>query len=451
MNRHITSGNVNSGGREDVVNRRGLLSGLAMLPLLSPILVGTAKNAVAQEAYSGFSFAVCGDTRPMMYLPSKGGQPDLVRLFVEMFGLVMPERVAEEVVKHDVKMIFDPVTKDLTQVVMPFMSKSEVMTLSMDQGWVTRATVEDVKLLPGVHREMFQLAGGDWVAREIVRHVQTGRAKFVINSGDVVWWGNQGVSIEDSPYWKRVNDSMLKLLPPPDDEMRAAGLEGRWFISVGNHEVWGDQNIEGTLSAVPYLKKLGVSPQRLIYKFDFKSVRFIFLWSGKYDYRSPSLWDADRPKYAEQMTQLQQWLDDAKAKGIKKAFIVFHYPVFCRAGLGPIPEPDNPHKMIAAYAKDIELVVFNGHVHTTELYDVDGVKYLLLGGGGAEQDPILPGRTSIKVPADYPSDLYWKGQPPREEYNYTLVDVAPGGKTKFSLTRYRPGSAEPFATEALFT
>jgi len=95
--------------------------------------------------------------------------------------------------------------------------------------------------------------------------------------------------------------------------------------------------------------------------------------------------------------------------------------------------------------------VFNGHVHTTELYDVDGVKYLLLGGGGAEQDPILPGRTSIKVPADYPPELYWKGQPPREEYNYVLVDVEPGQKAKFTLTRYRPGSAEPFGTEALFT
>ena len=151
------------------------------------------------------------------------------------------------------------------------------------------------------------------------------------------------------------------------------------------------------------------------------------------------------------MTQLRQWLDEAKAKGIKKTFIVFHYPVFCRAGLGPIPEPDNPHKVIAAYAKDLEVVVFNGHVHTTELYDVDGVKYLLLGGAGAEQDPILPGRTSIKVPAGYPPYLYWKGQPPREEYNYVLVDVEPGQKTKFTLTRYRPGSAQPFGTEALFT
>ena len=104
------------------------------------------------------------------------------------------------------------------------------------------------------------------------------------------------------------------------------------------------------------------------------------------------------------MTQLQKWLDEAKANGIRKVFIVFHYPIIARSGLGPIPAPDNPHKVIASYAKDMEVVVLNGHVHTTELYEVDGVKYLMLGGGGAEQDPILPGRTSIKVPADYPQE-----------------------------------------------
>jgi Calcineurin-like phosphoesterase len=430
------------------IDRRALISGMTVSA--AGAALSTAAQAQTATASGAFSFAAYGDSRPMMYLPYKDGNPDLTKLFVEMFGLVMPERVAEAAVKRDIKMVFDPATKDLVEVVMPFMSKSEVMTLSLDRGWVTRATVEDVKLLPGVHREMFQLEGGDWVAREIVQHVRAGRAKFVVSSGDVVWWGNQGLSINDSPYWKRLYDTMLKPLPPPDDEMRASGLEGRWFLSVGNHEVWGDPKIEGTLAAVPYLKNFGVTPERLIYKFDFKDARFVFLWSGKYDYRSPSLWDGDRPKYAEQMTQLQQWLDEAKAKGIKKAFIVFHYPVFCRAGLGPIPEPDNPHKVIAAYAKDLDLVVFNGHVHTTELYDVDGVRYLLLGGGGAEQDPILPGRTSIKVPAGYPQELYWKGQPPREEYNYVLVDVEPGQKTKFTLTRYRPGSAEPFGTEALF-
>ena len=124
-------------------------------------------------------------------------------------------------------------------------------------------------------------------------------------------------------------------------------------MGVGNHEVWGDPKIEGVLDAVPYLKKLGVTPENLIYKFDLHGVRFIYLWSGKYDYRSPSLWDADRPKYAEQMKQLQQWLDEAKTAGIRKAFITFHYPTFARSGLGAIPSPDNPHKVIAAYAKDM--------------------------------------------------------------------------------------------------
>jgi hypothetical protein len=75
----------------------------------------------------------------------------------------------------------------------------------------------------------------------------------------------------------------LKQLPPPDSELRAAGLDGRWFMGVGNHEVWGDPKIEGVLNAVPYLKTLGVTPENLIYKFDFKGVRFIYLWSGKYD------------------------------------------------------------------------------------------------------------------------------------------------------------------------
>ena len=102
-------------------------------------------------------------------------------------------------------------------------------------------------------------------------------------------------------------------------------------------------------------------------------------------------------------------------------------------GSGPIPAPDNPHKLIASYAKDMEIVVFNGHNHATEIYDVDGVKYLLLGGGGAEQNPILPGQTTIKVPADYPPDLDRKSEPPKEDYNYVLVDVQPDQKNEVDI------------------
>jgi hypothetical protein len=424
---------------------------IALLALVAGPAAAAEQSAEPKEPTRGFSFAVYGDSRSMMYLPGKSDQKEeATKLMVDMFDLVLPEKVAAEVVKKDVKLIYDPATHELVQVVMPFMTRSEVMTLTVDKGWVTEASVEDVKLLPGVRRTMFRLPGGEWVAREIVKDVQSGRVKFILNTGDMVWWGKQGPTPSENPYWKLVNEDVLKQLPAPDDQMRASGLPGRVFPAVGNHEVWDDSDVEGLLSAFPYLKQFGVSDKRLIYKFDFGGARFIFLYTGKYDYRSPSAWDATRPAYEGQMNELKQWLDEAKAAGIRKVFVSFHAPAFCRAGMGPIPEAQNPHKILASYAKDLEIVVFNGHVHTTELYEVDGVKYLLLGGGGAEQDPILPGRTSIKVPADYPPDLYWKGQPPKEEYNYVLVDVEPGQKTKFTLNRFRPWSAEPFATVELF-
>ena len=97
-------------------DRRAVVAALAAVPAL-PSLFGlfgpTPARAQTQttSAGKGFSFAAYGDSRPMMYLPSKEGNPDLNQLFVEMFGLVMPEKIAEEVVKKDVKMILDPATK----------------------------------------------------------------------------------------------------------------------------------------------------------------------------------------------------------------------------------------------------------------------------------------------------------------------------------------------------
>jgi len=428
-----------------------LFACIALFALPAGPAAAAEESTAAKKSASGFSFAVYGDSRSMMYLPYMETQKEeATNAMVDMFELVLPQKVAAGVVQKDVKLIYDPATKELAQVVMPFMTQSEVTYMTLDKGWVTEASVEDVKLLPGVRRTMFRLYGGEWVARGIVDNVRSGRAKFVLNTGDMVWWGKQGGKPSENPYWKLVYEDVLKQLPPTDEQMRAAGLPGRVFPAVGNHEVWNDSDVEGLLTAFPYLKQFGVSDKRLIYKFDYNGARFIFLWTGKYDYRAPTAWDATRPVYDEQVKQLTQWLDETKAAGTKKVFIAFHCPAFCRSGMGPIPESQNPHKLLASYAKDLDIVVFNGHVHTTELYQVDGVKYLLLGGGGAEQDPILPGRTSIKVPAGYPPDLYWKGQPPKEEYNYLLVDVQPGQNTKFTLNRFRPWSAEPFASVELF-
>jgi hypothetical protein len=287
-----------------MIDRRLLISSLALLPGLQP------RTATAQQTKragsAAFSFAVYGDSRSMMYLPYKLDQrEEAIKLMVDMFELVLPEKVAEDVVRRDVRLTYDPSTNELIQIVMPFESRSEVSTLTVDKGWVTEAAVEDVKLLPGVHRTMFRLQGGEWVAREVVKDIQRGRAQFILNTGDMVWWGKQGPTPAENPYWRLVYEDVLKQLPAPDQQMRAAGLPGRVFPAVGNHEVWDDSDVEGLFQAFPYLKQFGVTDKRLIYKFDFNGARFIFLWTGKYDYRAPSSWDADRPQFDAQMKQLK--------------------------------------------------------------------------------------------------------------------------------------------------
>src|ERR1700747_2646527 len=207
-----------------MINRRVLLSSLALLPTLWP---GTAAAQQAKRVGSrAFSFAVYGDSRSMMYLPYKSDQrEEAIKLMVDIFALVLPEKVAEEVVRKDVKLTYDSATDELVQIVMPFETKTEVTTLTVDKGWITEASVEDVKLLPGVRRTMFRLEGGQWVAREVVRDIKGGNASFLLNKGDLVWWGKQGNKPSDNPYWTLVDKEVLNQLPPPDQEMKKAGMD----------------------------------------------------------------------------------------------------------------------------------------------------------------------------------------------------------------------------------
>jgi hypothetical protein len=193
-------------------------SGVALVGAIAALLLAgcgrsaPAKDrAKAEESGAGFAFDIYGDSRSMMYLPYKANQKAEARqLMVDMFELVLPAKVSQEMVNKHVKLTYDPATRELIQIVMPFMSASEVTTLTVDKGWVTEASVEDVKLLPGVRRTMFRLEGGDWVAREAVKDIKSGQAKFVLSTGDLVWWGKQGGKPSDNPYWKLVNEDVLK-------------------------------------------------------------------------------------------------------------------------------------------------------------------------------------------------------------------------------------------------
>src|SRR6476660_4098555 len=205
-----------------------LFAFIALFALVAGPAAAAEKNTPAKKSTSGFSFAVYGDSRSMMYLPYMETQKEeATNAMVDMFELVLPQKVAAGVVQKDVKLIYDPATKELTQVIMPFMTQSEVTYMTLDKGWVTEAAVEDVKLLPGVRRTMFRLHGGEWVARGVVDSIKSGRAKFILNTGDMVWWGKQGAKPSENPYWTLVNEDVLKQLPHPDQEMKDAGLPGR--------------------------------------------------------------------------------------------------------------------------------------------------------------------------------------------------------------------------------
>src|SRR5215471_18622650 len=236
--------------------RSVLFAFIALVPLVAERAAAAEESPAAKKSASGFSFAVYGDSRSMMYLPYNLNQKEeATNAMVDMFELVLPEKVAAGVVKKDVKLIYDPDTKELAQVIMPFITRSEVTYMTLDKGWVTEAAVEDVKLLPGVRRTMFRLHGGEWVARGVVNDVKSGRAKFVLNTGDMVWWGKQAGKPSENPYWRLVYEDVLNQLPAPDEQMRTAGLPGRIFPAVGNHEVWDDSDVQGLLQAFPYLKQ----------------------------------------------------------------------------------------------------------------------------------------------------------------------------------------------------
>ena len=68
LEKNATSHDPVSADRKSGLNRRVLLSGGAVLPVLPSFLLGNTRRAAAQQASSGFSFAVYGDSRPMVLM-----------------------------------------------------------------------------------------------------------------------------------------------------------------------------------------------------------------------------------------------------------------------------------------------------------------------------------------------------------------------------------------------
>lgn len=308
-------------------------------------------------------------------------------------------------------------------------------------GWPAR--IYDTNQIPNL---TLREEGLSWVYQSVIAAVTgEGDQGFTLHTGDISYNGYYGTSPETSVYWADFKNRFFDQLPAGTPN----GLYGRFFPAVGNHETWLDPQMEGLRNTVPYLQKYyNVTANQHMYSFDFNDSRFIFLDTG--GYKPAGGWGADsKPGYDEQMEALRELLKNAQQENIKQVFITLHKPPFCGAGHGhlnatesPTIKYRNPHATLVPFANDISITVFSGHVHSSELYYKDKIRYLVLGGGGADQV------YSTVCADDDPfcqDELYWRGAKREMEYNYLNV-VVNGAEVKFELNRWRPDAKTPKQT-----
>ncbi|MCD4702145.1 MAG: metallophosphoesterase [Candidatus Aegiribacteria sp.] len=394
-------------------------------------------NETEAGDFAAFSFVVFGDNRLPGYFPFSENQIEEIEQCFEQIMLYAYGPDAQ----LDHELSFDPITGELDWFRVWPVSTPDAYSLSvLKNGW-PRLMVRG----PGANI-VLRSEGQAWVYNSIIEDIREGEddpllgPSFCLNTGDMTYFGFFGTSRDDSPFWSDLYERFLAKLPESNPE----GLPGRFFPAPGNHETWLDEDLDGLLSTVPYLSEMGFTIENRVYMFDYEGCRFIFLDTGDMDYRNPSEWGGRYPEFQVQMDNLTDWLQEAVDIGSRQVFITFHNPAFCQSGFGPLPEEHNPHYYIEPFASDLSITVFNGHVHTTEVYEVEGIRYLVLGGGGGEQS-----HETTPQSDDYPEEMYWKGNQRVEDYNYLLVQVS-GDWLSMQLHRYRPEAETPYESIELY-
>ena len=239
-----------------------------MAAVLVCVALASLAAGIQVCAAAPFSFVVIGDTRTEPYLT--GGMEQ-----AQAMENVLKERFHD----NPVRLFFDPTGLELTRA--EIQEPGAVLTLYYRDGWPRTI----VKTANGRARVLMRDRGRKWVCDRIVSAVNRGAADpadgalFVVHGGDIPVFGYQGAALDESPYWQLFDDELLSRLPPPGKNL---GLPGRVLAAVGNHETWHDENISGLLTAMPWLKSLGLSDKRRIYAVTFRNCRFIFLDAGGY-------------------------------------------------------------------------------------------------------------------------------------------------------------------------
>ena len=417
-----------------IVNNKRALKVKTTMLLMGCLACFIVLGSGCVRAVPPFSFIVIGDTRTEPFL--SGGREQKVQMMQ-----VLKERYHESNSKNT-ELTFDDLGTELVGVKIAGNGYTRIMRYQ--NGWPHLIMLTDRKSKK--NQVIMRLNGRRWVNDQVVADMRKGSeninngASFIIHGGDISLFSFQGKALSDNPYYQLFNTELLMRLPLKPN---APELAGNFFPAVGNHASWGDDEIVGFRSTLPWLEQLGFSVKHRIYSFIKNNCSFIFLDSGGW---SPggTAWTSNYPKFKEQMTYLTDQLEDAKANRRDHVFVTYHKPSFTRIGHDPLPKDQNPHEILKKYANDLSIFVFNSHDHTTERFLVDGINYQVIGGGGAPQK-----FTNSRNPSTQ-EELYWQDGHRFEEYNYLKVDVNVSS-LRGTIYRFRPlETLKPFGSEVIF-
>ncbi len=196
---------------------------------------------------------------------------------------------------------------------------------------------------------------GDEIYRKVVRMAMDRKPDFIVNTGDMIT--TPGSRKDWANFWE-----LSKPITVP------------YFLTVGNH----DAHPKVPLSEKQYKEQVDLPGNELYYSLSAGNSLFIVLDSF--------LDDQEKKIAGEQL----KWLEGVLAVSHEKhKFVFLHHPLYTDLGKGHHAHdsldkyPESRDKLHALFLKYRVTAVFSGHEHYYERRSVDGIFYVITGGGGA--------------------------------------------------------------------
>jgi 3',5'-cyclic AMP phosphodiesterase CpdA len=214
---------------------------------------------------------------------------------------------------------------------------------------------------------------GESVTAKLAEQMASHPLDFVIHTGDVVYNAGENTSPAEA--------FALKYFCPFAPLLHQLPI----YAVPGNHEYAQDARIDG----VPYYYhvfpplldsgQIDTSPseRRQYYAIVYQNIQFIFLDS--------QVFFGEKGK-----TEQEEWLDQRlKDDQFKYSVVIMHVPPFTSSIIHPKDSQPVRHSWHDKFAGAGVPLVLSGHSHNYERLAVDGVTYVVTGGGSSQLYPAL--------------------------------------------------------------